>query len=252
MIIRDDQFGVFNDTMVRNLEDRMVRHLQEFSPQHSDVIGEPGVRQVVRRGLARADKHRFTYRGPVRLYLELVYMFGSDFDIDPLYPWAGAILTAGDETDQMERAKRLHEKALEYSDTAAGPNFEYSKKAFQRAQSVRYEDLMVPPRDFEAGCSARLRAAHPEKFAYVGEPAIREMIGKATAEAQTYSVTSPQGVFLFVSLMFALGRGFANDPLYPWIAGTLNNDAIGDPNKRAERLYSKTMTYLDHVVAHLA
>ena len=41
------------------------------------------------------------------------------------------------------------------------------------------------------------------------------------------------------------------DPHLPWIAGTLGNQAIADPNKRAERLYSKAMTYLDEVLNSL-
>jgi hypothetical protein len=56
---------------------------------------------------------------------------------------------------------------------------------------------------------------------------------------------------LFINLMFALGHGFATDPQYPWISNTLYNSAVSDPDKRAERLYAKTMVYLDHVLANL-
>jgi hypothetical protein len=227
----------------------MVRHLNEFSPRHCKVIGEPAVREVIRRGIENAGKYGFTNRGPVRLYIELMFMFGSGFDTDPLLGWGAEILKSEAGT-QMERAERLHTKTLEFADTTAGPGFEYAKEAFRRARQVRYEDLKVPPGDFESGCAARLRTGYPQKFDYAGEAAVRAAIREAVGKAREHSITSGQGVVLFVTLGFAIGHAFAEDPLYPWVSGTLKNEAIGDPNKRAERLYSKTMTYLDQVIAN--
>jgi hypothetical protein len=51
--------------------------------------------------------------------------------------------------------------------------------------------------------------------------------------------------------VFAQSHGFATDPQLPWVSATLNNPVVSDPNKRIERLYSKTMTYLRHVLTSL-
>ena len=53
-------------------------------------------------------------------------------------------------------------------------------------------------------------------------------------------------------MAFAVGHGFASDPLLPWVERTLQNEALGDANKRVERLYAKSMTYLDEVLANFA
>jgi len=251
LIIRDEQIKVLGDSLVRSFENEMSRHLREFSPGHCQVIGEADLREVIRRGINRASKYGFTHRGPVRLYIDLTFMFGSDFDTDLLLSWAAEILKSGGTADQMDRAERLHAKTLEFSNATAGPKHEYAMEAFRRVRSVRYEDLTLPPGDFESGCLVRLRAGYPRKFDYVGEPAVREMIREAVGKAGSYSISTESGVLLFMTLMFAIGHGFAEDPLFPWISGTLGNGAISDPNKRAERLYSKTMTYLAQVIDNL-
>jgi hypothetical protein len=252
MKIRAEQIRAFEAASAQRFEDEMCRHLWEFSPRHCKVIGESGVRTVIRRSMGKATGYGFTTRGAMRLYIDLVFMFGSEFDTDPLFPWAATILRDRGMRDPMARAGRLHAKALEFSDSTAGPDFQYVKEAFKRAQSVRYEDLTSVSDDFEAGCMVKLQAAYPRKYAYVGEPAIRQLVREAIAEAQAWSVSAQPGVLFFVILMFAIGHGFATDPLYPWIERTLRNAGISDPNKRVERLYTKTMTYLDHVIVALA
>ena len=46
------------------------------------------------------------------------------------------------------------------------------------------------------------------------------------------------------------GHGCADDPLYPWIERTLNDQAIIDAPARAKRLEKKAITWLEHVLAY--
>ncbi len=252
MIIRDEQMNALRDSVALNFEAEMTRHVAEFSPHHFAVIGQAGACNVVRSSIVKASSFGFTNRGCVRLYIDLTFMFGSSFATDPLLPWAGSILRAGSAEDQMDRAKLLHVRALEFVDATAGPDHQYAKEVLRRARSVRYQELSVRGNDdFESASLRRLQSADAQKCAYAGEPAVRGLIREGTEQAARYSVSSSEGASLFVILMFAMGHGFAADPLFPWVSGTLNNQVLGDPNKRAERLYAKTMTYLDHVLAHV-
>ena len=51
-------------------------------------------------------------------------------------------------------------------------------------------------------------------------------------------------------LMLAFGHGCADDPLYPWIARTLQDEAITDGAARATYLEAKALTWLEHVLAY--
>jgi hypothetical protein len=249
--IRAQQMTAFEQAALRAFEDEMVVHLKKFTPQHCEVIGEPTVRSVIRLGMARAKTYGFTNRGPVRLYLEMMFMFGSDFDSDPLLPWGPKILNDSESADQMLRADRLYGNLLDYLQNVAGPDNAYIKEALRRASLQRFEELPLPAGDFEREMIARLKANYPQKCEYVGESALRELIPLGISLARKHSVSTETGKVFLIGLMFAKGHGFATDPQLPWIRGTLTNPAITDPNKRIERLYSKVMTYLRHVLASL-
>lgn len=92
LIIRKETMEVFEEALLRNFEDEMVQHIKQFTPRHSEIIGEQCVRQVAKMGIERARQYGLTNRGPVRFYIELMFMLGSNFDTDPQYPWAGEIL----------------------------------------------------------------------------------------------------------------------------------------------------------------
>lgn len=248
--LRKDHMQAFEDAALRRFETEMVRHLGKFARKHSEILGEEGVRKVIRLGIERAMEYGLTNRGPMRSYIELMFMFGSDFDTDPQLPWAAEILGDKDEKDEMKRADRLFAKATAFLDVVGGPDHAYAKDALRRARGQRFEELPVPEGDFEQQVLGRLEANYPEKCHYVGEPALRTLVRRGLDLAKRHSVTSNAGKVLLIGLMFTLGHGFATDPQFPWIESTLANDNIRDPNRRAERLHEKAMTYLSHVLAY--
>jgi hypothetical protein len=144
MVIRGSQMEAFRDAAARSFEEEMLGRLRDFNPRHFDVVGVEGMRQVIRRGIRKAEGFEFTSRGPVRLFLNMMVMFGSDFFNDPIYPWAGEILSQK-AVPQMERAMQLHAAVNAYSDAVGGMHFKFERKAIEKAQSIGWEDLKPPP-----------------------------------------------------------------------------------------------------------
>jgi len=250
--IREEQINALDASNAARFEEEMSRHLHQFSPAHCAAIQETGVREVIRRSLKSAQSYGFTFLGPVRLYTELTFLLGIAFDTDPMASWVQPILTTGSTKDQMDRAARLHSETLRFAAATGGPGNEYAKSAFRRARRLKYEDYRLPPGDFEAACLKRLRLGYPEKFDFVGADGVGEVVRKAAAAAGELGVTSEAGIGFLSAMAFAVGHGFASDPLLPWVERTLQNEALGDANKRVERLYAKSMTYLDEVLANFA
>jgi hypothetical protein len=252
IVIRDEQRKVFEDAALRAFEDEMVEHLKEFTPNHCAILKEAGVRQVIRLGLERAKRHGLTNRGPVRFYIELMFMFGSDFDTDPMLPWVPPALDDPALLDQMLRAERLHAVTMDYLRQVAGPDNEYAIEALRRISRVRPEGYPAPAAgDFETTAVEGLKAIYPQRCQFVGEPALRDLVRRSTALARRHEATTDLGLAVFIALMFSLGHGFTTDPLYPWIAAVLNNPLVTDPVKRIERLHANTRTYLDATLANL-
>lgn len=251
MLIRFKQIESLRDGALANFEDQMVEHLFKFAPRHSEVVGNECVRKTVQRGIERATQYGFTNRGPVRFYLELVSMFGMDFDTDPQYPWAAQTLRSLDIPDQMQRADRLYEASSEYLEKAAGPENQFAIAALRRAAAVRWEELTAPGSATGPAILRRFQAVYPEKFAYVGAPAFVPLVRTAEQAAGPHGLGTAAGRALFAGLMFTLGHGFVSDPQFPWIAATLHKEAVTDSDKRAERLFSRMKTYLDAVLKGL-
>lgn len=250
MIIRAEQLKALADDVRRRFEGEMLVHLRGFSPRHCRVIGDDGVREVIRLGLERAGNYRFTKRGPVRYFIELMFNLGSGFDTDPQFPWAAEALHDMSVTDEIDRAEILFDLATLYFRNTAGENNRYAVEAFRR---IRISLLEAPRRAgaHEEELISLLRTLYPEKFGYVGETVYRNAIPGAFQMSEEYSCGGPEGRFLFVLASFAIGHQFAADPLFPWIRSTLSDPRVADPEQRVRRLRSKMQTYVDAVLEHL-
>lgn len=245
--IREEQMLAFEQAALRRFEDEMVAHSRAFSPRLCEIIGEEQLRLALRRAMARAGGYGFTYRGPIRLFIELMFLFGSAFDTDSQYPWAGKILHASD--DQMQRAEQLCDKTLDYQERVSGPNAVNTRRALAELSVLARQHTTISSADLVGSVLKEMNRIFPHKAAYVGEEGLKALIREGSTEALRYRFPTARGEALLVVLMFAFGHGCTSDPLYPWIARTLKDERIIEPSARAERLQKKAVTWLDHVLA---
>lgn len=250
LVMRPEQMAVFRRAALGSFEDDMVRHLAEFSPPLFQAVGEGQLHKATRLGIERAASYGFTYRGPVRLYLELMLLFGSHFDTDPQYPWVGEILADRDSGNQMERAESLYRKGMDYREMVAGPKDAYTLNALRNIAVFAKQPLTLAIDDFAVAMLREIALIYPEKAAYIGNQGISALIRKGMDGARMQRFSTPRGMALVILLMFTMGHGCGSDPLYPWIAQTLRDEAIKDPDARAQRLETKALTWLDHVLAN--
>lgn len=248
LIIRGQQRETLRQAALRSFATEMVEHCHQFSPRLCRVLGKDQVRVVVDRGIAAAASHGFTKRGPVRLYIEMMLLFGSGFDADPQYPWASAILADTDEP-QMERADRLYSNVTAYLDAVHGPDSAYLWAALKEVSILARRPLVFTAGSVATGLLDEMRRTFPQKYAYVGEDALHALVGRGEDTAARHGFDQPREVAVVIILMFAFGHGFDDDPLYPWISRTLTDENIVDPRARAKRLETKAVTWLDHVLA---
>lgn len=245
--IRQEQTEAFRQHHLQMFEDEMVAHGKEFAPTICKVIGDEQVRVAVRAAMRKANGYGFTNKGPLRLFVELMFLYGSAFDTDPQYQAVGHILRGS--TDQMIRAEQIHLGYLDYLEKVSGPGARNVRNALSELPALARGPLELSSDDFVAGLLREMARIFPQKLAYVGEAALRALIREGVGEAQKYRFTAIRQTTLLVVLMFSFGHGCTNDPLYPWIARTLRDEKIVNPAVRAERLEKKALTWLEHVLA---
>lgn len=90
--------------------------LEGYYPQKFDYQGDAANRALISLGRRNAARHGFYSSRSVTLFVILMFMLGSGFDGDLLYPWAGNALSGPSGED--ERTEGLFRSALahlEYS-----------------------------------------------------------------------------------------------------------------------------------------
>ena len=250
LLIRQKQMDVFSEEALHTFEDSMVAHCFKFAQRHCEAIGQEQVRQVIRLGIERAADYGLTLRGPVRFYIEMMFMFGSSFDNNPQYPWVAEILKDENLPDQMQRADNLFDKVIDYFATVFGANGDYALTAMRKIPAFAKSPLAITPQNFEGEMLAQLKRLYPQKCDYVGDDCLRELIQEANEKAETNQFINTRGIALFAVLMFALGHTFTEDPLFPWVSHTLNDPKLVEPERRAQRMEERMLAYLDQVLKH--
>ena len=91
---------------------------------------------------------------------------------------------------------------------------------------------------------------YPQKAAYIGDKRLKALIHEGIGKAREQRFSTVREVVLLIVLLLAFGHGCDADPLYPWIARTLQDEAIADPAAGAKRLEKKALTWLEQVLAY--
>lgn len=100
---------------------------------------------------------------------------------------------------------------------------------------------------FEPRTAQHLKQAFPKQCESLGDDGIRGLVSHGRRRAKRYRLTSQSEVYLFIDLMFLLGKDFDDDPQLPWAGKALRSADVGGEPARARRLHAEAIAYLDRV-----
>ncbi len=122
LVIRDAQLGAFDDLARRDMEARLLAHVEDAFADQCGILGADATCEVVHHGIARAAAHGFVDEDQVAAWLQLMFALGRDFDLDPRFPWARAVLADPASLHPAARLRRLHLLTMEHlrAETLAG------------------------------------------------------------------------------------------------------------------------------------
>jgi hypothetical protein len=212
----------------QTFEEELIEHCRTFDRLTCADLDEAALTGIVRQGMQRAFGYGFDLRGPVRLFVEMLFIFGNEFDTDPQYPWARELLaTPG---PSMPRAEQLWALTNKYQDkvSAAAAN----RAIFRWLRSFRVPDTSG---GFTDAMVAELTRLFPEKAAYVGRERMTRVIELASAESDRLGVATDEGRTLLSQLFFAIGHGALRDPLFPTLGASLQDTSV-EPGARLKQL----------------
>ncbi len=241
---------MFEQDSWKRYKDEMVLHCREFSPELCQVLENDQLHVAVRNAMSRAANHGFTNRGPIRLFIEMMLLFGTGFDNDPQYPRFMQILAG--ENDQMIRADQLYNEVVQYQKEVSGDNGVNTMKAYRRLLSLSSRTMHFSEDSFQPDMIHGMAEVFPEKASYLGVNALGNLIRKGTGIAAGAGIPMGRGHALLVWLMYMMGHECCSDPLYPWISATLNSQGMKDAETRTHRLEQKCITWLNQVLINFS
>jgi hypothetical protein len=93
LTIRNEQMSIFREGSVKRFEDEMVAAIAvDFEPKF-ELLGEFGVRALIRRAITAGEKMNIRNKGAVAILIELMVQFGEHFEHSPDRRWAEKILS---------------------------------------------------------------------------------------------------------------------------------------------------------------
>jgi hypothetical protein len=96
-----------------SFEDRMVAHLAEFFPEKSKALGEADTRERIQEGAVKARRYGIVSEQDVCIYIDMMFEYGNDFDVDPELPWATQVLKDPEIKDSTYKVNRLFDAAMD-------------------------------------------------------------------------------------------------------------------------------------------
>jgi hypothetical protein len=111
LTIRKEQLAVFGPLGKKAFEDRMLAHLKKVFPEQTEPLDEPKLRETIQNGTLRAAAYRITSERDVCKYIDLMILYGHDFDKDPNHPWAQSTLQNQAIRNPSDKIERLYKTA---------------------------------------------------------------------------------------------------------------------------------------------
>ena len=111
IIIRKEQLDAFSKKSIEDFKDYVVAFLQIHYEDECEGLDPGAERELVTYGIHVCQAYGITGGLFVRLYIELMVMYGLAFDEDPELPWAQKVLT-DESLSQEEAILLLYEHAV--------------------------------------------------------------------------------------------------------------------------------------------
>ena len=90
--IRKEQNEALAKASLEGFRDRLATHIKKCWPERATQMGQTETYQAIQKGFDKSDEYGFETEYDVARYIDLMYLLSFDFDTDPRYPWASAIL----------------------------------------------------------------------------------------------------------------------------------------------------------------
>jgi hypothetical protein len=99
-----------------SFEEKVIVQMKGLYGEKYKAIGEDNTLRLIQHGRMEAEQFDIKTDGGVSVFIAMMYLMGSGFFRDPIYPWAAEVLNDKEITTEQERVDRLYEEATAFFD----------------------------------------------------------------------------------------------------------------------------------------
>ena len=110
LILRNEQMRAFDADRRRRFEQQMFEHARRYFPERCRMLGDEQTREWILHGIDRSGSYGIVSDRDVCKYIDVMFVYGREFDVDPQCRWAPKIL-GPQHTDPARKAALLLEAA---------------------------------------------------------------------------------------------------------------------------------------------
>jgi len=118
--LRAAQIDALTEPRLADFAERMRAHVCRCFVATTRTMSDEDIREVIRCGLERAQIHGIDGERGICKYINLMFVFGRDFDRDPRLPWAREILAGARVHRDLSTIELLYREALVHEAEAQG------------------------------------------------------------------------------------------------------------------------------------
>ena len=227
IIITEQQLKILEPYAYENYITELVEHCNECYPHLRTTMGEENLRQVLRDAVEKAEESGFTQKGSVQFYIDLLIVFGWDFETDPQYPWIKESIQSDQGKSQIRVSTELFYEVDKYLDAISGKDSEYLFDAAKKLELLTIDNLPVTKNNFIQDMLVVLQDSYPQKYQSTEKDQRIKLIEQGIKKSKNdYQFEQPNHIGLVVILMFLLGHEFDHDPFYKWVSLEKSNQYI--------------------------
>jgi hypothetical protein len=113
MLIRRSQMDTFSNAAASRFAEKMIVHLRKCFPSRCEALSDNQIHEMIGFGIQRSSSYGITAERDVCKYIDVMMVFGQDFDQNQAIPWAQQILNDSQKTPS-DRVEALMAEAKEH------------------------------------------------------------------------------------------------------------------------------------------
>ncbi|ECJ2427910.1 TPA: hypothetical protein JDC26_004423 [Salmonella enterica subsp. salamae] len=213
MKFTEDQVTFLKKLSLKNYIDELIDHIKYVFPSLPFSCGANDLYSYIEMNIVRAKNAGYTQRGAVRLYIDMMIIFGVGFERDPLFK---NIVTRNinENLSQIEKTMNLYSFLNRYINDVYGEGGVFFMESLNKFKDFNINGISVTYENNFYNIHALLKYIYPQRYEFIGSNAIDHLNAFAEEYVERNKIVQINQKIYLIIVMFLFGCSLEYNPFY--------------------------------------